>query len=56
MKLTVGTRGSELALKQTELVLSKLKSIDPGLEVETVKIRTSGDARQTRARAGAICV
>jgi hydroxymethylbilane synthase len=42
-RLRVGTRGSPLALRQTELVLGELKTLWPGLEVEIVPIRTSGD-------------
>jgi hydroxymethylbilane synthase len=41
--LTVGTRGSALALKQTELVRSQLEKHWPDLEVRVVVIKTKGD-------------
>ena len=43
MKIRVGTRGSKLALKQTEEVLRMLRDLDPGLTFELVVIRTTGD-------------
>ncbi|HVP11106.1 MAG TPA: hydroxymethylbilane synthase [Phycisphaerae bacterium] len=43
MKLRVGTRGSELALKQTEWVCQQLRAAHPGLEIEQVIIKTHGD-------------
>ena len=42
-KLIVGTRGSALALRQTGLVVERLKSLQPGLDVETRVIKTMGD-------------
>jgi hydroxymethylbilane synthase len=39
----VGTRGSKLALAQTEWVISKLKHYHPQLEIEKVIIKTTGD-------------
>jgi len=42
-KLKVGTRSSALALKQTELVIEALKSVDPSVTVEVVGITTKGD-------------
>src|SRR2546422_8660088 len=41
--LRVGTRGSPLALAQTEQVVSQLRSVHPDLETKTVVIRTHGD-------------
>ncbi|MFZ8832439.1 MAG: hydroxymethylbilane synthase [Thermodesulfobacteriaceae bacterium] len=43
MHLRVGTRGSNLALAQTDWVIFKLKSFYPNLEVEKVVIKTTGD-------------
>lgn len=43
--LKIGTRGSELALKQTELTIAALKAQHPELETEVVIIRTDGDER-----------
>jgi len=41
--LRVGTRGSPLALAQTDEVVGRLRTIRPGLRTETVVIRTHGD-------------
>lgn len=43
MVLRVGTRGSKLALTQTDWVISKLKGFYPDLKVEKVIIKTTGD-------------
>jgi len=43
MKIRVGTRGSVLALRQTEEVIRALKSVWPSLEFELVVIKTTGD-------------
>jgi len=47
-KLKIGTRGSPLALAQTELVIAQLKQAHPDLTTEIVKIVTSGDRIQDR--------
>lgn len=43
MKIKIGTRGSELALVQTNLVIEALKQKYPQVEMEVVVIRTKGD-------------
>ena len=43
--LRIGTRGSELALKQTELVIAAIKAQHPQLETEVIVIHTDGDER-----------
>ena len=43
--LKIGTRGSPLALKQTEMVEVALRAAHPDLVIERVVIRTSGDWR-----------
>lgn len=42
-KLRIGTRGSQLALKQTNMVAESLKQSHPFLDIEIVEILTSGD-------------
>jgi len=42
-KIIVGTRGSKLALTQSNWVVEQLKAIQPDYEFETKIIRTSGD-------------
>ena len=42
-KITVGTRGSKLALTQTNWVINQLQKIQPDYEFEIKIIRTSGD-------------
>jgi len=42
-RVRIGTRGSPLALRQAELVAEGLRRAWPGLVVELVPIRTSGD-------------
>jgi len=46
MKLVVGTRGSKLALAQTNWVIDKLKEHYPEIEFETKIIKTKGDIIQ----------
>lgn len=41
--LTVATRGGELALAQTEIVVSALKKIYPNIQIKIRKIATTGD-------------
>ncbi len=43
MKIKVGTRGSKLALTQTNHVIDMLKAAHAGLEAEVVIIKTKGD-------------
>lgn len=45
--LRIATRGSALALRQTELVMAMLRGRWPDLPVEIVTVRTTGDANQT---------
>lgn len=42
-KLRIGTRGSKLALKQTNMVADALRHAHPSLDIEIVEILTSGD-------------
>jgi hydroxymethylbilane synthase len=46
MKLRIGTRGSRLALLQTQIVVGKLNAVVPGLEVDVRVIKTTGDSRR----------
>ena len=45
MRLRVATRGSALARWQADHVVALLHKLDPGLEVSTVVVETSGDRR-----------
>jgi hydroxymethylbilane synthase len=42
-RIAIGTRGSKLALWQAEWIQSELKKLHPDLEIELVKIKTTGD-------------
>ncbi len=42
-RIIIGTRGSKLALWQAEWVKSELKKINPHLQIELKKIKTTGD-------------
>jgi len=42
-KVVIGTRGSKLALWQAEWVKAELQRMNPGLEIELNKIKTTGD-------------
>lgn len=46
--LKIGTRGSPLALAQTNLLIAALQAKHPGLQAEIVTITTSGDRIQDR--------
>ncbi len=54
MKIRVGTRGSKMALVQTELVIDELKKSFPDLEAEIVVLKTAGDKRQGTADAAVV--
>ncbi|MHC4607971.1 MAG: hydroxymethylbilane synthase [Planctomycetota bacterium] len=47
--LKVGTRKSALALRQTDMVLERLRKIHPGLEFKIVPITTKGDRIKSAA-------
>lgn len=51
MKIRIGTRGSDLALKQTRMVIGALLAQYPHLECEIIEIKTSGDKKQGTERA-----
>jgi len=48
-KLVVATRGSKLALAQSEMVAAQLRALHPGLELELQIIQTKGDLVLDRA-------
>jgi hydroxymethylbilane synthase len=43
--LVVGTRGSRLALRQTEIVVDALRAAHPHIEIAVREVRTEGDRR-----------
>jgi hydroxymethylbilane synthase len=45
-QLVLGTRGSKLALAQADIVIGRLKRIDPSLDIEIKRITTAGDKDQ----------
>ena len=45
--LRVATRGSALALVQTELAIEALRGVEPDLEAGSVEMHTEGDADRT---------
>lgn len=45
MKLRLGTRGSRLALEQARRVAEQIRKVSPGVGVELVILKTTGDAR-----------
>lgn len=45
-RIIIGTRGSSLAIKQTEIVANALRAVDPSLVIETRIIQTQGDINQ----------
>jgi porphobilinogen deaminase len=47
-KYTIATRGSKLALIQTEIVTNSLHKLYPTLECEVVKIKSSGDINKNK--------
>lgn len=48
MKLVAGSRGSRLALKQVDIVASKLRGVNPPVNVETLIVKTAGDVFRDR--------
>ena len=50
--IRVGTRGSRLALIQTELTLALLRDAHPNVSFEVVTVTTQGDVNQTAPLAG----
>ncbi|QUH27101.1 hydroxymethylbilane synthase [Serpentinicella alkaliphila] len=42
-KLKIGTRGSKLALRQTEIIIENLKKLYVDIEFEIIQIKTTGD-------------
>ena len=56
MKLTLGTRGSALALAQADMVTAALEAAIPGIEVERhIMCRRSLRSRSSAADTGGWC-
>ncbi len=47
-KLIVGSRRSRLALLQTESVVAKIREVNPDIEINIIKIVTTGDRNRSR--------
>lgn len=43
MKIVVGSRDSRLAVIQSEMVIDAIRDFDPGLDVELITMKTTGD-------------
>lgn len=43
MKIVIGSRDSKLAVIQSEMVIDAIRTFDPGLDVELVTMKTTGD-------------
>ena len=41
--IKIGTRGSALALKQTEMVINEIKKSFPDIKTEVIVLKTTGD-------------
>jgi len=44
----VATRGSKLALIQTEILAQKLRKLNPSLKCDIIKIKSSGDINKNK--------
>jgi hydroxymethylbilane synthase len=53
-RLVLGTRGSALALAQTQLVRAALAAAEPGVETEIREFKTTGDKRQDLSLSSAV--
>lgn len=51
-RIIVGSRGSKLALLQTEFVIARIREVTPGLDVSVSKIVTVGDRNHRRQLEG----
>ncbi|HSU89924.1 MAG TPA: hydroxymethylbilane synthase, partial [Sporolactobacillaceae bacterium] len=51
LKIKIGSRPSKLALAQAAIVRGRLATEIPGVEIEVVEIRTSGDKLATASLA-----
>src|SRR5216683_3438675 len=51
LKIKIGSRPSKLALAQASIVRGRLSAQIPGVEIEVVEIRTSGDKLATASLA-----
>jgi hydroxymethylbilane synthase len=47
-KIKIGTRGSRLAIVQTQIVMAEIQRVVPDLDLEMVTIKTSGDKIQDK--------
>jgi hydroxymethylbilane synthase len=53
-RITLGTRGSDLALAQARIVMEKLRAVHAGLRVEIRVIKTTGDKRLDLSLSGSL--
>ena len=43
MRIRIGSRDSQLAIKQTQIVMEGIQKIHPELELELITMKTTGD-------------
>ena len=43
MRIRIGSRDSQLAIKQTQIVMEGIQKIRPELELELITMKTTGD-------------
>jgi hydroxymethylbilane synthase len=47
-RIVIASRGSQLALRQTEILEDLLRSVEPGIQIEVLTVSTKGDADKSR--------
>ena len=47
-RLRIGSRDSQLAIQQAEIIMGQLRQMDPSLTIELVTMKTTGDRMLTQ--------
>ena len=56
MELRIGTRGSQLALRQSEIIAAELERVNPAIKTKIQIIKTLGDQKQGTENPSLLCV